>query len=135
MYGGLYGGRILLSGYCIYTRINRVLIVRMYVCRHYYASKFLKLTNLVIFSRDIDYNRRTDAFRDFISLIINQFNPRLPPAAQRKQAKRLYIYIYIYSPLPKTGVRRDQVLGSPPIFERLDVLHQVSIVRDKNKAF
>ena len=51
-------------------------------------------------------NSRTDVFRDVISLIINQCGPgdrreppadtKCPPGAQRKQAKRACIYIYIY---------------------------------------
>ena len=45
--------------------------------------KILKLTNLVIFLCDIDYNSRTDVFRDVISLIINQCDPR-PPQSVRK---------------------------------------------------
>ena len=50
------------------------------------------------FSCDIDYNSRTEVFRDVISLIINQCDPgaqrapladtKCPPAPQRKQAKR-----------------------------------------------
>ena len=33
------------------------------------------------FSLDIDYNSRTDIFRDLISLIINQCDPRRPKGA------------------------------------------------------
>ena len=64
----------------------------------------------MIYLCDIDYNSRTDVFRDVISLINNQCDPRrprappadkkCPPNVQRKQAKRacmfIYIYIYIY---------------------------------------
>ena len=52
----------------------------------------------MIFLCDIDYNSRTDVFRDVISLITKQCEPqategslrrtKCPPAAQRKQAKR-----------------------------------------------
>ena len=57
--------------------------------------KILKIDNFGDVSCDIDYNSRTGVFRDVISLIINQCDPRRPkgasggpPAAQRKQAKR-----------------------------------------------
>ena len=59
--------------------------------------KILKMDKFGDFSKDIDYNSRTDVFRDVISLIINQCDPRRPqglwrtksvrPAAQHKQAK------------------------------------------------
>ena len=49
------------------------------------------------FSCDINYNSRTDVFGDVISLLINQCDPKRPPAAQRKQGKRAYIYIYKYT--------------------------------------
>ena len=61
------------------------------------------------FSCDIDYNSRTDVFRDVISLIINQCDPRSPKSAsgghsvrQRRSASKrstlvymVCIYIYI----------------------------------------
>ena len=58
--------------------------------------KILKIDKFDYFSSDIDHNSRTDIFRDVISLIINQCDPRrpkgasalCPTAAQRKQAKR-----------------------------------------------
>ena len=63
-----------------------------------------KINKFGDFSCDIDYNSRTDVFRAVISLIINQCDPMLPQgpsgghkvsaAAQRKQAKRAYIYPY-----------------------------------------
>ena len=69
--------------------------------------KILKIDKFCDFSCDIDYNSRTDVFRDVISLIINQCDsgrPKeppadtlCPPAAQRKQAKRACIYIYTHT--------------------------------------
>ena len=60
--------------------------------------KIKKIDKFGDFSCDIDYNSRTEVFRDVISLIINKCDPRRPagassghkgpPAAQRKQAKR-----------------------------------------------
>ena len=50
-----------------------------------------KIDKFCDFSSDIDYNSKTDVFRDVISLIINQCKPgghKCPLAAQRKQAKR-----------------------------------------------
>ena len=38
--------------------------------------KILKMDKFGHFSCDIDYNNRTDAFRDVISLLINQYEPR-----------------------------------------------------------
>ena len=64
--------------------------------------KILKNDKFCDSSCDIDYNSRTDVFRDAISLIINQCDPRFPqgasgghkvsasPAAQASEA-RLYI--------------------------------------------
>ena len=52
------------------------------------------------FSSEIDFNTKMDIFRDVISLIINQCDPRRPKgvsasrAAQASEA-RLFIYIYI----------------------------------------
>ena len=40
--------------------------------------KILKIDKFGEFSYDIDYNSRTDVFRDVISLIINQCDPRRP---------------------------------------------------------
>ena len=40
--------------------------------------KILKIDNFSDLSCDIDYNSRTDIFRDVISLIINQYDPRRP---------------------------------------------------------
>ena len=69
--------------------------------------KILKIDKFGAFSCDIDYNSKRDVFRDGISLIINQCTPgdrreppadtKCPPAAQRKQAKRACMYIYIFS--------------------------------------
>ena len=66
--------------------------------------KILKIDEFGDFSCDIDYNSRTDVFRDVISLLLTNVTPgdrRQPPAdtkclpvAQRKQAKRACIHIY-----------------------------------------
>ena len=68
--------------------------------------KIFKIDKFGDFSCNIDYNCRTDLFRDIISLLINQCDPRrpkgasggtkCPPAAQRKQAKRACIHIYAH---------------------------------------
>ena len=64
--------------------------------------KILKIDKFGDFSCDIDYNSRTDVFRDVISLIINQCDPRRPkgasgghkvsanPAAQASEAACAY---------------------------------------------
>ena len=72
---------------------------------HGIMTSSLRIKNLLIdefcdFSSDIDYNSKTDVFRD---VIINQCEPRrpkgasdglkCPSAAQRKQAKRFYLDI------------------------------------------
>ena len=54
------------------------------------------------FSSDIDYNIKTDVFRDIIYIIINHCEPRrqrappaetkCPPAAHRMQAKRACLF-------------------------------------------
>ena len=41
----------------------------------------LKIDKFGDFSCDIDYNSRTDVFREVISLIINQCDPRRPKGA------------------------------------------------------
>ena len=43
--------------------------------------KILKFVKFGDFSCDIDYNSRTDVFRDVISLIINQYDLRCPKGA------------------------------------------------------
>ena len=43
--------------------------------------KILKIAKFGDFSYDIDYNSRTEVFRDVISLIINQCEPRRPLGA------------------------------------------------------
>ena len=43
--------------------------------------KILKIDKFGDFSCDIDYSSRTDVFRDVISLIINQCDPRRPKGA------------------------------------------------------
>ena len=54
--------------------------------------KILKIAKFGDFLCDIDYNSRTDLFRDVISLIIYRCDPfadtKYMPAAQRKHAKR-----------------------------------------------
>ena len=40
--------------------------------------KNLKIDKFGYFSCDLDYNSRTDVFRDVISLLINQCDPRRP---------------------------------------------------------
>ena len=65
--------------------------------------KFLKIDKFGDFSCDIDYNSRTDVFRDVISLIANQCDPRrpkeppaytkCPPAAQSNKRSALDLTI------------------------------------------
>ena len=43
--------------------------------------KILKIDKFGDFSSDIDYHSRTDIFRDTLSLIINQCDPRRPKGA------------------------------------------------------
>ena len=43
--------------------------------------QILKIDKFGDFSRVIDHNSRTDVFRDVVSLIINQCNPRRPQGA------------------------------------------------------
>ena len=47
--------------------------------------KILKIGKFCDFSCDIDYDSRTDVFRDVISLIINQCDPRRPKGASGGQ--------------------------------------------------
>ena len=67
--------------------------------------KILKIDNSGDFSCDIDYNSRTDIFRDVISLIINQCYPRRPKgvsgrhkvsASRAAQASEARLYISKY---------------------------------------
>ena len=72
--------------------------------------KIFKIDNFGDFSCDIDYNSRTDVFRDVISLIINQCDLRRPKgasgghlvsasrAAQASEA-RLYLIKSFFCPL------------------------------------
>ena len=53
---------------------------------HFVMTSSLRIKNFKMdkfgdFSSDIDYNSRTDIFRDAISLIINQCDPRRPKEA------------------------------------------------------
>ena len=50
---------------------------------HFVMTSSLLIKNFKFgnFSCDIDYNSRTDVFRDVISLIINQCDPRRPKGA------------------------------------------------------
>ena len=43
--------------------------------------KIFKIVKFGYFSCDIDYDSRTDVFRDVISLIINQCDPKRPKSA------------------------------------------------------
>ena len=67
--------------------------------------KILKIDKFGDFSCDIDYNSRTDVFRNVISLIINQCDPRLPKgasgghkvsASRAAQASEARLYIYMF---------------------------------------
>ena len=46
--------------------------------------KIFKIGKFCDFSCDIDYNSMTDVFRDVISLIINQCDPRRPKGTPRQ---------------------------------------------------
>ena len=80
------------------------------ITHHFVMTSSLRIKNFIIdkfgdFPCDIDYNSRTDVFRDVISLIINQCDPRRPKgtsgghkvsASRAAQAsERACIYIYI----------------------------------------
>ena len=67
--------------------------------------KILNIDKFGDFSCDIDYNSRTDVFRDVISLIINQCVPRRPKRAsgghkvstsRAAQASEAGLYTSIY---------------------------------------
>ena len=66
--------------------------------------KILKIDKFGDFSCDIDYNCWTNIFRDVISLIINQCDPRRirrtlcvrHPRNASKRSALVYIYIYIH---------------------------------------
>ena len=56
---------------------------------HFVMTSSLRIKNFKIdkfgdFSSDIDYNSRTDIFRDAISLIINQCDPMRPKGASSR---------------------------------------------------
>ena len=68
--------------------------------------KIFKIDKFSDFSCDIDYNSRTDVFRDVMSLIINQCDPRRPKGAsgghsvrQPRSASKRSALVYIYSTL------------------------------------
>ena len=77
---------------------------------HFVMTSSIRIKNFKIdkfgdFLCDIDYNSRTDVFRDVISLIINQCGPRRPKgasgghkvsASRAAQASEARLYIYIY---------------------------------------
>ena len=78
---------------------------------HYFVMTSSRIKNFKIdkfgdFSSEIDFKTKMDIFRDVISLIINQCDPRRPkgssgghevsPSRDRKQAKRACTYIYTY---------------------------------------
>ena len=65
--------------------------------------KFFKIYKFGDFSSDIDFNTKTDIFRDVISLLINQCDPRRPKgasgghkvsASRGAQASEARLYIY-----------------------------------------
>ena len=64
--------------------------------------KILKIDKFCDFSCDIDYNSRTDVFRDVISLIINKSDPRRPKGAYGghkvsvSREARMYTYIHTH---------------------------------------
>ena len=69
--------------------------------------KMLKINKFGDFSCDIDYNSKTYVFRDVISLIINQCDPRRPQGASgghkvsacrtaHASEARLYIYTHTH---------------------------------------
>ena len=77
---------------------------------HSVITSLLRIKNLKIdkfnyVSSDIDFNSKTDIFRDVISFIINQCEPRHASGghkvsasrAAQASAKRACIYIYIYN--------------------------------------
>ena len=75
---------------------------------HFVMTSSLRIKILIIdkfgdFSSEFDYNSRTDIFRDGISLIINQSDPRRPKGASgghkvsASRAAQASEYIYIYS--------------------------------------
>ena len=56
------------------------------ITHHFVMTSSLRIKNFKIdkfgdFSSDIDYHSRTNIFRDAISLIINQCDPRRPKGA------------------------------------------------------
>ena len=56
------------------------------VTHHFVMTTSLHIKNFKIdkfgnFSSDINYNSKTDVFRDVVSLIINPFEPRCPKGA------------------------------------------------------
>ena len=68
--------------------------------------KKFKIVKFGDFSSEIDFNTKMDIFRDVISLIINQSDPRRPKgasgghevsASRAAQASEARLYIYIYS--------------------------------------
>ena len=77
------------------------------VTHHFFMAsslliKILKIDNFGDFSCDIEYNSRTDVFRDVIALIINQCDPRRPKgpsgghkvsASRAAQASEACLYI------------------------------------------
>ena len=78
---------------------------------HFVMTSSLRIKNFKIdkfgdFSSDIDYNSSIDIFRDVISLIISQFDPRRPKgasgghkvsASRAAQASEARLYIYKYT--------------------------------------
>ena len=80
--------------------------------------KNFKIDKFGDFSSEIGFNTKMDIFRDVISLIVDRREPpadtKCPPAAQRKQAKRACIYLYIYicnELIEETAGRRRLIFG------------------------
>ena len=65
---------------------NDATIIQKILTHHFVMTSSLLIKNLKIdkfcdFSCDIEYNSRTDVFRNVISLIIHQCDPRRPKGA------------------------------------------------------
>ena len=82
---------------------------------HFVMTSSLRIKNFKIdkfgdFSSEIDFNTKMDLFREVISLIINQCDPRRPKgaygghevfASRAAQASEARLYIYIFQSIPK----------------------------------
>ena len=75
---------------CVYTYISLCNELIEETARHrnvIITQQNVKIDKFGDFSCDIDYNGRTDIFRD-VTDIFRLADTKCPPAAQRKQAKR-----------------------------------------------